>query len=152
MISDMSSISDQTTRHLQRLAALVAQRRAQMGLTMEDAAKVCGIAYATYWKIENAQSVRSSTYAKLEVAFGMHAGSCRAIIDGATSITLADGSELIEHGQIRDFKERQLEDEMDRAFDKSAQLTAPHLTLSEAKALKDAMLKELRARGVLKSD
>jgi len=45
-----------------------------------------------------------------------------------------------------------LEDEMDRAFTMSAQLTAPHLTLSEAKALKDEMFRELRARGVLKSD
>jgi transcriptional regulator with XRE-family HTH domain len=148
----MPPTSDQTNRHLQRLAALVAQRRAQMNLTMEDAAKACGIAYATYWKIENAQDVRRSTYAKVEVAYGMHAGSCRAILDGAESIVLADGSELIEHGQIRDFKSRQLEEEVDRAFDKSAQLTAPHLTLSEAKAMKDEMLRELRERGVLKPE
>jgi len=41
---------------------------------------------------------------------------------------------------------------VDRAFDKSAQLTAPGLTLSEARALKEEMFRELRERGVLKSE
>jgi transcriptional regulator with XRE-family HTH domain len=148
----MASTSDQTIRHLQQLAALVAQRRAQMKLTMEDAAKACGIAYMTYRKIEGGQSVRDSTYAKLEVAFGMRAGACRAVLDGAGSVVLTDGTELIEGGAVRDFRSGSLEEEVDRAFDKSAQLTTPGLTLSEAKALKEEMLRELRERGVLKPE
>ena len=41
---------------------------------------------------------------------------------------------------------------MDRAFGLAAQLTAPHLTLSEARAMKEEMLRELRERGVIRSE
>lgn len=150
---DMASPSDSTAQHLQRLAALVAQRRAQLRLKKQEASVVCGLSYMTYWKIEDGQSVRPSSYQKLEVGFNFRAGSCRAILDGSSdSVVLEDGAELIAGGTIRDFKDAGLEEEVDRAFDKSAQLTAPNLTLSEAKALKNEMLRELRERGVLKSE
>ena len=149
----MASPSDPTAQHLQRLAALVAQRRAQLHLKKQDAALVCDLSYMTYWKIEAGQAVRASSYSKLEVGFNFRAGACRAVLDGTSeSVVLEDGSELIAGGVIRDFKKAELEDEVDRAFDKSAQLTAPHLTLSEARALKEEMFRELRARGVLKSE
>jgi hypothetical protein len=134
----------------------VRQRRVALGFTSkEEAADACVISHTTYRKVEGTekadpQRVRSTTYAKLDAGFGFRPGSCLAVADGAAdSITLEDGAELIEGAQIRDFAS--LEDEMDRAFDKSAQLTAPHLTLSEAKAMKDEMLRQLRDRGVLKS-
>ncbi|MFF8482399.1 hypothetical protein [Streptomyces antibioticus] len=152
----MATTSGDATRHLHKLAALVRQRRVALGFaSKEAAADACGISHTTYRKIEGTdtsdpQSVRATTYAKLEIGFNFRAGSCKAVLDGADSITLGDGTELIEGGQIRDYVK--LEDEVDRAFTRSAQLTAPHLTLSEAKAMKDEMFRELRARGVLKSD
>lgn len=149
----MAPPSDQTAEHLQRLAALVAQRRAQLRLKKQDAPTVCGISYMTYWKIEDGQSVRPSSYQKLEVGFSFRAGSCKAVLDGASdSITLEDGTQLIAGGQIRDFKSPDLQEEVDRAFDKSAQLFAPHLTQGESKAMKEEMFRELRERGVLKSE
>ena len=149
----MAPPSGQTAQHLQRLAALVAQRRAQLRLKKQEAPTVCGLSYMTYWKIEDGQSVRPSSYEKLEVGFGFRAGECKAVLGGSKdSVVLNDGTELIAGGAIRDFKSPDLEDEVDRAFDKSAQLTAPHLTLSEAKALKEEMFRELRDRGVLKSE
>lgn len=149
----MASPTDRTAQHLQRLAALVAQRRAQLKLKKQDAAQVCGLSYMTYWKIEDGQAVRASSYAKLEVGLNFRAGACRAVLDGTSdSVVLEDGTELIAGGAVRDFRKAELEDEVDRAFDKSAQLTAPNLTLSEARAMKEEMLRELRARGVLKSE
>lgn len=150
----MAPPSDGQARHLQKLAALVTQRRAALGLRSKEAgAKACGIAVMTYRKVEEGVAVTGTTYAKVELAYGFRPGSCRAVLDGADSITLEDGTELIEGGNIRDFANSgQLEEEVDRAFDKSASLTAPHLTLSEARAMKEEMLKELRSRGVLKSD
>lgn len=147
----MAPTTEITGHHLRKLAALVIQRRTQLTLTKEDAAKACGIAYQTYWNVEDGQSVRASTYHKIEAGFGIRHGSCTAVAAGdADFITLDDGTQLIENGQIRDSAQvDRLEDEVDRAFDKSAQLTAPHLTLSEAKAMKDQMFKELRDRGVL---
>lgn len=133
------------------------QRRVALGFaSKEAAADACDISHTTYRKVEGTETaaprrVRDTTYTKLDIGFGFRPGSAKAVADGiADSITLIDGTELIEGGQIRDFVK--LHDEVDRAFDKSAQLTAPHLTLSEAKAMKDEMIRELRARGVLKSD
>ncbi|WP_158997202.1 helix-turn-helix domain-containing protein [Streptomyces aureus] len=153
----MATPDGDPTRHLQKLAALVTQRRVALGFaSKEAAADACGISHTTYRKIEGTETaapsrVRDSTYAKLDVGFGFRPGSTKAVADGVSdSITLGDGTQLIEGGQIRDFS--RLEEEVDRAFTISAQLTAPHLTLSEAKALKDEMFKELRARGVLKEE
>ncbi|MEX3101181.1 MULTISPECIES: helix-turn-helix domain-containing protein [unclassified Streptomyces] len=153
----MATISGDPMRHLQKLAALVRQRRVALGFTSKEAAAdACDISHTTYRKIEGADGspprrVRSTTYAKLDLGMGFRSGSSEAVAAGAAdSITLLDGTELIEGGQIRDFV--QLGEEIDRAFDKSAQLTAPHLTLSEAKAMKDEMLRQLTERGVLKSD
>jgi DNA-binding XRE family transcriptional regulator len=149
----MAPPTDSTAEHQQRLAALVAQRRAQLRLKKQDAAATCDLSYMTYWKIEAGQSVRPSSYAKIEVGFGFRAGSCKAVLDGSSnSVFLEDGTELITGGTVRDFRSGSLEEEVDRAFDKSAQLTAPGLTLSEARALKEEMFRELRERGVLKSE
>lgn len=156
----MANTSGDAPRHLQRLAALITQRRVALGIpSKEAAAEACGISHMTYRKVEGTrgvapQRVSDLTYAKVEVGFQIRAGACRAVVDGlADSIALEDGTELVEGGQIRNFANSdRLEDEVDRAFDKSAQLTAPHLTLSEAKAMKDELLRELRERGVLKSE
>lgn len=145
----MAHSSDQTARHLQRLAALVAQRRAQLGLTKEDAAKACGIAYMTYWKIEDAQRVRATTYAKLEVAFGMRAGSCKAVLDGADSITLDDGTELIEGGQIKRLDLDTLREVIPDAVTRSAMLVAPELTGRQIQELGEQVVEDLRRRGRL---
>jgi len=150
----MALTSDETARHLQKLAALVTQRRVALGLRSKEAgAKVCDIAPMTYRKVESGERVSVTTYAKVEIGYGMRPGSCKAVLDGADSITLEDGTELIEGGQIRDFvNSAALEEEMDRAFDKSAQLAAPNLTLSESQAIKKGMFEYLRKRGVLKSE
>ncbi|MEH0629876.1 hypothetical protein [Streptomyces stelliscabiei] len=152
----MAPTRGEDPRHLQRLATLARQRRVALGFaSKEAAADACGISHTTYRKIEGTekadpQRVRSTTYAKLDAGLGFRPGSGVAVADGLVdSITLEDGTELIEGAQIRDFAS--LEDEVDRAFDKSAQLTAPDLTLSQAKAMKDQMIQELRDRGVLKS-
>lgn len=148
----MALTSEEDARHLRKLAALVTQRRVALGIRSKlKAAQHCGIADYTYRKIENGVRVDRSTYVQVDVGFGFLAESCLAVAEGrADSIFLADGTELIEGGQIREFTEPgRLEEEMDRAFDKSAQLTAPHLTLSEAKAMKDEMFRELKERGVL---
>lgn len=153
----MAYSSGDTNRHLLRLATLARQRRVALGFaSKEAAADACGISHTTYRKVEGTDTadptrVRDTTYAKLDAGFNFRPGSSKAVADGAAdSITLMDGTELIEGGQIRD--SAGLEDEVDRAFDKSAQLTAPHLTLSEAKAMKDEMFRQLRERGVLKTE
>jgi transcriptional regulator with XRE-family HTH domain len=155
----MAYTSGDAASHLQKLAVLIRQRRVALGFTSkEKAAAACGISHMTYRKIEGTKGVPPQradavTYAKVEVGFQIRAGQCERILDGqADSLLLEDGTELVEGGQIRDFVDQdRLEEEVDRAFDRSAQLTAPHLTLSEARALKEELIRELRTRGVLKS-
>ncbi|MGW9058848.1 hypothetical protein [Streptomyces sp. NPDC055733] len=151
MIGDMAPPSDQTARHLQKLAALVTQRRAQLRLSQEKAAKACDVAYMTYRKIEEGQSVRGGTYAKLELGFAMRAGSCKAVLDGADSITLEDGTELIEGGRITPLDPETLEEGLRDAITKGATLTAPNLTLGEVQAINERVVEELRRRGILPS-
>lgn len=152
----MAPTSGDDPRHLQRLATLVRQRRVALGFTSkEEAADACGISHTTYRKIEGTetgvpQRAYKSTYTKVDIGFGFRADSCVNVADGLSdSITLEDGTELIERGQIRDFVS--LQDEIDRAFDKSAQLVAPHLTQGESKAMKEEMFRWLKERGTLKS-
>lgn len=153
----MALTSGDPARHLQKLAALVEQRRVELGIgNKEDAAKACGISHMTYRKISGTkntdpQRVEDATYAKVDNGFGFLARSCKKVADGeADSITLKDGTELIEGGSIRDYAN--LEDELDWAFDKSAQLTNPDQTHSQSRAHKAAMFQMLRERGVLKPD
>lgn len=160
MIGAMPNTGTDAARHLRKLATLIRQRRVALGYSSkEKAAAACQISHMTYRKIEGTrgvppQRVDPSTYSKVEHTFAIRAGSCEAVADGdADSIMLSDGTELIEGGQIRDFVDpEKLRDEVDRAFDKSAQLTAPDLTMSQARAMKEEMFRQLTERGVLKSD
>lgn len=151
----MAPTSGDNARRLQLLATLIRQRRVTLGFSSKEAAAdACGISHTTYRKVEGTETIapqraRSTTYTKLDTGLGLRPGSCVAVADGfADSITLEDGTELIEGAQIRDYS---LEDEMDRAFDKSAQLVAPGLTHGESRAIKEEMFRRLRERGVLKS-
>jgi hypothetical protein len=154
----MADPRDRSASHLRKLAALVTQRRVALGYgSKEAAAEACSVSPMTYRKVEGTkgvppQRVVDATYAKIEVAFGIRAGALGAVADGRSdSIVLEDGTELIEGGQIRDAAQfGELEDEMSRGFDRSAQLSAPHLTLSESQAIKEGMFEYLRERGILK--
>lgn len=158
MIGGMAPPSDHTARHLQRLAALVAQRRHVLGFrNKEAAAEACGLSHMPYRNVENGVAASRTTYRKIDAGFGFRPRSCEAVVDGADSITLEDGTELIEAGQIRDFVDPdQLLEATGRAFTKSASVTAPHLTLSEVEAIKDGMFEDLREEfrklGILESD
>lgn len=149
MIVDMTPPNEQDDRHLKRLAVLVAQRRAQLGLKKQEAAATCDIAYMTYWKVEDGQKVRASSYAKLEVGFNMRAGSCQAVLDGADSITLQDGTELIEGGQIARYNADALAEGLPDAVTRSAMLVAPELTGRQIQALNEELVEELRRRGLV---
>ncbi|WP_432138968.1 hypothetical protein [Streptomyces sp. bgisy154] len=153
----MAHTNGDTDRHLQRLATLVRQRRVALGFSSKEAgADACGISHTTYRKIEGTetappQGVRATTYAKLEGGFGMRGGSCQAVLDGADSITLVDGSELIEGGQITPVDPAALEKGVRAAVVRGATLTAPGLTLGEVEAMNERIVEELRRRGILPS-
>lgn len=152
MMRAMALTSDRRNDHLRRLGVLVQQRRAVLSWSIAKAAEEAGIAYMTYQRVERAQGVQQSTYAKLEKAFGFQAGACRAVLDGATSIVLLDGSEIVEGGRLTPIRPEDLAEEVRDAVTSATIATAPGLTGSEIKALNDQVVQELRRRGILSDD
>lgn len=154
----MAITSGDADRHLHRLAVLVRQRRVALGFASKEAgADACGISHTTYRKIEGTdeaapQRVRSTTYAKVDTGFGFRPGSCRAVADGnADSITLEDGTELIEGAQIVHFDPGALSKGIPDAVMKSAMVVAPELTGRQIQAMGERVMEELRRRGLLPS-
>ncbi|MFG2412351.1 hypothetical protein [Streptomyces goshikiensis] len=131
------------------LGILVRQRRVALQYTQAKGAKACGLSGQTYWNVEHGHPASPTTYAKVEHGFGMRAGSCQAVLDGADSITLDDGTELIAGGQIqRPSLERQAED-VRAAISTAARLVVPGITLGQADDMTDRVVEELQKRGIL---
>ena len=149
----MALTNGDAARHLQRLAALVTQRRVALGFaSKEAAAEACGISHTTYRNVEFGRPVRSTTYAKLELGFGFRPGSIKAVLEGTSdSITLEDGTELIEGGKITTLDVNALEEGLRGAITDSATLTAPDMTLRQVRELEDRIVEDLRRRGILPS-
>lgn len=157
MMATMAASPDRTTRHLQLLAALVAQRRAALKLGKDEAALLCGVAPMTYRAVEGGRDfegvrvVRSTTYAKIESGLGFVAGSCRAVLDGADSIKLLDGSEIIHGALISHPSLDQVADGVKQAMGRLAGLHAPELTHRQTDEMADGLVEELQRRGILPS-
>ncbi|MET8826016.1 hypothetical protein ABZX40_13165 [Streptomyces sp. NPDC004610] len=147
----MTPLADNTDRHLQKLAALVTQRRVTLEIRDKRvAAKRCGLSVTTYTKVEVGQRVTDTTYAKIELGFGIRAGSCKAVIDGsADSITLEDGTELIEGAELRKVDADRLTDALPGAVTKSAIATAPGLTGAQMQAISEGIMEELQRLGII---
>lgn len=153
----MAASQDRPARHLELLATLVTQRRASLHLGIDEAARLCGLAPMTYRAVEGdkhnrgSKQVRDTTYAKIEKAFGMTPGSCRAVLDGADSIKLLDGTELISGAQISHPPMEQVADEVKEAMGRVAGLHAPELTHGQTDSMAEGLVKELQRRGILPS-
>lgn len=149
----MTTPHGDAARRLQKLAALVAQRRVALGFaSKEAAAEACGVSHTTYRKIEFGRPANSTSYAKLEIAFGFRPGSVKAVLEGTSdSITLDDGTELIEGGQVTRVDPGMLEATLRDAVRSSATLTRPDITLGEVEAMNERIVEDLRRRGILPS-
>ena len=146
----MAAPSDSTTSHLQLLGALVKQRRLALGFSSkEKAADACGLSHVPYRNVEAGKAVSDTTYAKIENRFEFVAGSCRAVANGADSVKLLDGTELIHGGQIVRPSFDEMADGVKQAITLAARLTAPHLTLGQTEEMSEAAVKELQRRGIL---
>lgn len=148
----MAAPSDRTTSHLQLLAALVKQRRLALGFSSkEKAADACGLSHVPYRNVEAGRTASDTTYAKIEARFEFISGSCRAVLDGADSVKLLDGTELIHGGQITRPSFEELEDGAKQAITVAVRLTAPDLTHRQTEAMTERAVEELRKRGILPS-
>ncbi|MFJ3084691.1 hypothetical protein ACIPJG_33750 [Streptomyces halstedii] len=151
----MAAPRDRTDHQLDLLATLVTQRRASLRMSVEEAASFCGLAHMTYRKVEGDRHnqgvapVRDTTYAKIETAFEFTPGSCRAVLDGATSIRLLDGTDLVPGAQITHPSLDQVATEVKQAMGAVAGLHAPELTHGQTDEMAAGLVKELQRRGIL---
>jgi hypothetical protein len=148
----MAALTDHTARQLKLLAALVTQRRRALGFSSkEKAAEACGLSHVPYRNVEGGRPVSDATYAKIETRFEFEPDSCQAVLDGADSIKLTDGTELIAGGQISRPSFDEMTDALKQAITSAARLTAPNLTLGQTDDLTEQVVKELQRRGILPS-
>lgn len=137
------------TPAIKRLAALVTQCRAARGWSKEKAAAEAGLSYTTYTRVEEGERVQATSYMKLERGLGIAPGACRAVLDGAELLTLADGSELFSDVRRTPFAIDSVADGVKGGVASAAILTTPGLTGHEINALGEQVVEELRKRGII---
>lgn len=152
MMWSMGAPTDSTTRHLQLLAALVRQRRVALGFSSkEKAAEACGLSHMPYRNVEASRPVSDLTYVKIENRFEFVPGSCQGVLDGADSIKLLDGTELIHGAKINRPSLAEMTEEVKQVINEAASVTAPELTLGQTQEMTQLVVKELQRRGILPS-
>ncbi|MGK5730236.1 helix-turn-helix domain-containing protein [Streptomyces sp. URMC 124] len=138
-----------TPTALKRLGDRVTARRAQLNLPKAAVAEQAGLTAKTYYKIENGEWVRETTYAKVEPVLQWAHGSCLAILGGAEPViaepTGAPGVYLspILPGDLERLVEQAVQ---------NAAIAVTNLPASEIRALKQRVVDELRSEGGRDSD
>lgn len=130
---------------LQRLAALIVDRRSSLGMNKIDVARAAQIQINTYSKVEEAKPVRPVTYGKIEPVIGWAHNSCMEILRGAAKPTLAEaGPKGVVYSPIQ---EGDLADDVAAAVQDAAVAVSDSLTAAEIRELKRRVVEELRKRG-----
>lgn len=123
---------------LQRLAAYLERRIAELGLEYAEVARLAGFSIEVLRKMRHGITVRLSTYRKLERSLRWEHGSVEAILSGRDPIPLAEDppvSRSIEHRAAREAEEA----------------SAPH-TLSPSEALRRIVRASAKELGMTPDD
>ncbi|MEU4967847.1 hypothetical protein [Streptomyces smyrnaeus] len=129
----------------QRLAEQVKLRRTQLGKTKVDVARDADLNINTYNQVEAGQSVRDSTYGKIEPALGWAAGSCQEILRGGSPTLVEAGPSGAVFSPVA---QEDLQGAVERAV-QDAVVATTDLTASEIRKLKQRVLEELQRQGKL---
>ncbi|MGW4075909.1 hypothetical protein ACWELB_20765 [Streptomyces asiaticus] len=141
-----------TSRDLGRLAAAVKKRRIELTLGIEAAAKAAGMSKDTWYKVEGSptrpiQSVRDTTYARVDEVLKWAAGSCIAIAEGGEPVPIEhieDGSSVV----FADLSREQLSEEVQIAVNEAA-IAVTDLPAEKIRKLNQRAIEALRRRGVI---
>lgn len=130
---------------LQRLAALITQRRVDLKMNKIDVARAADIQINTYSKVEEGKPVRATTYGKIEEVLGWAPGSCSDILRGAAAAT------VIENGApgavISPIHPGDLANDVAEAVQNAAITVSDSLTSAEIRRMKQLVVDELVKRG-----
>ncbi|MFE6891990.1 hypothetical protein [Streptomyces sp. NPDC057694] len=133
---------------LERLAKLVRERRVELQLGIEPAAKLAGISKDTWRRVEDARLVRATTYSAMDRTLDWAVGSCERITVGEDPIPSTAASDD-SGSRIHRIPKGDLERSVGDAVASAAMATKGSLTASEILELNERVLQELRDRGIL---
>ncbi|MFG3046331.1 hypothetical protein ACGFZR_15545 [Streptomyces sp. NPDC048241] len=135
-----------TTPDRERLAALVQQRRTELRLGVEPAAKTARVSKDTWKRVEAGLKVQDRTYGAVDQALQWAPGSCIRTLDGGEPVP----AEPIGGGsKATDVPRADLELAVGDAVRSAVIATKGSLTAEEILDLNDRVLDELRKRGIL---
>jgi len=136
------------TPALGRLATLVQQRRTELRLGIEPAAKLGGISKDTWKRVEAGQKVWDRSYAGIDEALQWATGSCLRVLAGGDPIVsepIPDTTDV----KVSDVPKSELARLVGDAVQIAAIATKGSLTGDEIAKLNERVLQELHERGVL---
>lgn len=145
MMWAMAPPQDETA--LQRLAALVTRRRADLGMNKIDVARAAQVQINTYSKVEDGKPVRLTTYGKIEPILGWAKGSCSDILDGATAATVTEKRQA--GVVVSDIQAGDLAADIANAVQNAAVSVSDSLTAAEIREMKRRVVEELIEQGKL---
>ncbi|MFD4596818.1 hypothetical protein ACFWPQ_02170 [Streptomyces sp. NPDC058464] len=134
--------------NLERLAKLVAERRLELGLGVEPAAKRASMSKDTWKRVEAAKNVQDTTYTRIERALQWALGSCGRVLDGKDPITL-DSTPAAEDSAVAIIPKEELRRHVGDSVNSAALGIKGDLTADQILDLNERVLKELHERGVI---
>jgi transcriptional regulator with XRE-family HTH domain len=132
------------TRDLDRLAKHVKAHRLEQYSSRDAAAAAAGVTRNTWKRVEEGETVRESTYARIDKALGWATGSCLAISEGGDPAFVGDTttSSSAPTAVMTEEQARQM------AWD-TAKATLPTAPVGELHAFVEGLVENLRRAGVV---
>lgn len=134
---------------LGRLAQLVRERRLELKLGIEPAARLAGMSKDTWKKVEASRSdVRATSYTGIERALQWAPGSCSRVLEGGEPV-ISETSPAAAGGGIAVIPKEDLKRQVGDAVNSAAIGFKGDLTADEILDLNRRVLDELHKRGVV---
>ncbi|MFE9432414.1 helix-turn-helix domain-containing protein [Streptomyces sp. NPDC006640] len=133
---------------LERLAHLVRQRRLELKLGIEPAARLAGMSKDTWKKVEAArEDVRATSYTGIERALQWAPGSCTRVIEGGEPV-ISETSTASRDSGIAVIPKEELKRQVGDSVNSAAIGFKGDLTADQILDLNRLVLDELHKRGV----
>lgn len=132
----------------ERLADLVRRRRDELSMPLRSMSEAAGVSINTWRRLEAGETIRSSSYAKIERALSWASGSVMAILGGAANPIVVEGGPAGRGFVLATIPDEELKGAVTNAI----VAVSDTLTAREIREISDRVLKELRQRGMLDAD
>jgi hypothetical protein len=137
------------TLDLGRLAKAVKARRLEQFPSRVAAAHAAGVSKDTWKRVEEGESVRDVSYAKVDAALGWATGTCIHIAEGGEPVPVSYHKAQGGTYMTTRVPDSLVPEDVRDIIKDSAMATTPNLTVREIRELQDRVVEELRKRGLL---